>query len=112
MIRGGYTSNALDAETRQLLLDADAIKTSDEGVEAVLVIALQVGGRGAKGGEGEGAAATGRCIDCREAAASLRQCCFGPDLGSARRAGAVAVRASKLQPLPAIDTPRNHPAYM
>jgi hypothetical protein len=42
MIRGGFTDDALDAETRRLLLEAEGVRSADEGVETVLVLALQV----------------------------------------------------------------------
>lgn len=41
MIRAGFTDASLDAETRALLLDSEHIRESEEGVESVLVLALQ-----------------------------------------------------------------------
>jgi hypothetical protein len=43
MIRAGFTDDALDAATRQLLLEAEGVRAADAGVEAVLALSLEVG---------------------------------------------------------------------
>jgi hypothetical protein len=41
MIRAGFTDAALDAEAKQLVAKAEAVRSIDAGVESVLLLAAQ-----------------------------------------------------------------------